>query len=109
MQWKGVVRIILDLVMTKTGKDISVLYVYSMVHFTFLQEVVERMLLRTFVSIQIQLCGFFGENIICLASLTRAKPKEKNEICRSISTRAVKCDGVFFILQHGFQYGFQHA
>ena len=37
------------------------------------------------------------------------KTKEKNEICRSISTRAVKCDGVFFVLQHGFQYGFQHA
>ena len=46
---------------------------------------------------------------ICLTSLTRAKPKEKNEICRSISTHAVKCDGVFFVLQHGFQYGFQHA
>ena len=46
---------------------------------------------------------------ICLTSLTRAKPKEKNEICHSISTRAVKCDGVFFVLQHGFQYGFQHA
>ena len=46
---------------------------------------------------------------ICLTSVTRAKPKEKNEICRSISTHAVKCDGVFFILQHGFQYGFQHA
>ena len=46
---------------------------------------------------------------ICLTSLTRAKPKEKNEICCSISTRAVKCDGVFFVLQHGFQYGFQHA
>ena len=39
----------------------------------------------------------------------RAKPKEKNEICCSISTRALKCDGVFFVLQHGFQYGFQHA
>ena len=37
------------------------------------------------------------------------KPKEKNEICRSVSTRAVKCDGLFFVLQHGFQYGFQHA
>ena len=36
MQWKVVVLIILDLVMTKTSKDISVLYVYSMVHFTFL-------------------------------------------------------------------------
>ena len=47
--------------------------------------------------------------IICLTSLTRAKPKEKNEICRSISTRAVKCDGVFFLLQHGFRYGFQHT
>ena len=48
MQWKGVVRIILDLVMTKTGKDISVLYVYSMAHFTYLQEEVrEHMLLRT--------------------------------------------------------------
>ena len=46
---------------------------------------------------------------ICLTSLTRAKPKEKNEICRSISTRAIKCDGVFFVLQHSFQYGFQHA
>ena len=46
---------------------------------------------------------------ICLTSLTRAKPKEKNEICRSVSTRAVKCDGVFFVLQHGFRYGFQHA
>ena len=23
------------------------------------------------------------------------KPKEKNEICRSVSTRAVKCDGLF--------------
>ena len=46
---------------------------------------------------------------ICLTSLTRAKPKEKNEICCSISTCAVKCDGVFFVLQHGFQYGFQHA
>ena len=32
---------------------------------------------------------------ICLTSLTRAKPKEKKEICRSISTHAVKCDGVF--------------
>ena len=48
-------------------------------------------------------------NEICLTSLTRAKPKEKNEICCSISTRAVKCDGVFFVLQHDFQYGFQHA
>ena len=46
---------------------------------------------------------------ICLTSLTRAKPKEKNEICCSISTHAVKCDGVFFVLQHGFQYGFQHS
>ena len=46
---------------------------------------------------------------ICLTSLTRAKPKEKNEICHSISTRAIKCDGVFFVLQHSFQYGFQHA
>ena len=46
---------------------------------------------------------------ICLTSLTRAKPKEKNEICRSISTRVVKCDGVFFVLQHRFRYGFQHA
>ena len=46
---------------------------------------------------------------ICLTSLTRAKPKEKNKICRSISTCAVKCDGVFFVLQHGFQYGFQQA
>ena len=46
---------------------------------------------------------------ICLTSLMCAKPKEKNEICRSISTRAVKCDGVFFVLQHSFQYGFQHA
>ena len=49
------------------------------------------------------------ESMICLTSLTRAKPKEKNEICRPISTHAVKCDGVFFVLQHGFQYGFQHA
>ena len=39
---------------------------------------------------------------ICLTLLTRAKLKEKNEICCSISTRAVKCDGVFFVLQHGF-------
>ena len=46
---------------------------------------------------------------ICLTSVTHAKPKEKNKICHSISTRAVKCDGVFFILQHGFQYGFQHT
>ena len=46
---------------------------------------------------------------ICLNSVTRVKLKEKNEICCSISTCAVKCDGVFFILQHGFQYGFQHA
>ena len=46
---------------------------------------------------------------ICLTSVTRAKLKDKNEICRSISTRAVKCDGVFFVLQHSFQYGFQHA
>ena len=46
---------------------------------------------------------------ICLTSVTRAKPKEKNEICRLISTCAVKCDGVFFVLQHSFQYGFQHA
>ena len=46
---------------------------------------------------------------ICLTSLTCAKLKEKNEICHSISTRAVKCDGVFFVLQHGFQYGFHHA
>ena len=38
-----------------------------------------------------------------------AKPKEKNEICHSISTCALKCDGVFFVLQHGFQYGFEHA
>ena len=37
------------------------------------------------------------------------KPKEKNEICSSVSTHAVKCDGLFFVLQHGFQYGFQHA
>ena len=37
------------------------------------------------------------------------KTEGENEICCSISTRAVKCDGVFFILQHGFQYGFQHA
>ena len=66
MQWKGVVRIILDLVMTKTGKDISFLYVYSMVHFTFVQEIVERLLLRTFVSIQI-LCGFFGEKVISIS------------------------------------------
>ena len=51
MQWKGVVRIILDLVMTKTGKDISFLYVYSMVHFTFVQEIVERLLLRTFCKV----------------------------------------------------------
>ena len=49
-----------------------------------------------------------GQNI-CLTSLTHAKPKEKNEICCSISTCAVKCDGVFFVLQHGFRYGFQHA
>ena len=42
---------------------------------------------------------------ICLTSLTRAKSKEKNEICHSISTRAIKCDGVFFVLQHSFQYG----
>ena len=48
------------------------------------------------------ICNFY----ICLTSVTRAKPKEKNKIFRSISTRAVKCDGVFFILQHGFQYGF---
>ena len=41
-------------------------------------------------------------NNICLTSVTRAKPKEKNEICHSISTRAIKCDGVFFVLQHGF-------
>ena len=67
MQWKGVVRIILDLVMTKTGKDISVLCVYSMVYSTYLQEVVERILLRTFVSIQVQLGGFFGENIILVS------------------------------------------
>ena len=46
---------------------------------------------------------------ICLTSVTRAKPKDKNEICRSISTHAVKCDGVFFVLQQGFQYSFQHA
>ena len=46
---------------------------------------------------------------ICLTSVTHAKPKEKNEICCSISTCAIKCGGVFFILQHGFQYGFQHA
>ena len=46
---------------------------------------------------------------ICLTSVTRAKLKEKSEICHSVSTRAVKCDGLFFILQHGFQYGFQHA
>ena len=46
---------------------------------------------------------------ICLISVTHAKPKEKNKICRSISTCAIKCDGVFFVLQHGFQYGFQHA
>ena len=51
----------------------------------------------------------FFHKYICLTSVTRAKPKEKNEICHSISTRAVKCDGVFFVLQHGFQYGFQHA
>ena len=37
------------------------------------------------------------------------KTKEKNEICHSVSTCAVKCDGLFFVLQHGFQYGFQHA
>ena len=48
-------------------------------------------------------------NYVCLTSVTHAKPKEKNEICRSVSTRAVKCDGLFFVLQHGFQYGFQHA
>ena len=59
--------------------------------------------------------GGEGQNIkssetqICLTSLTRAKPKEKNEICYSILTCAVKCDGVFFVLQHGFQYGFQHT
>ena len=46
---------------------------------------------------------------ICLTSVTCAKPKEKNEICRSISTRAIKYDGVFFVLQHSFQYGFQHT
>ena len=46
---------------------------------------------------------------ICLASVIRAKPKKKNEICRSVLTCAVKCDGLFFVLQHGFQYGFQHA
>ena len=46
---------------------------------------------------------------ICLTSVTRTKPKEKNEICRLISTRAVKCDSVYFVLLHSFQYGFQHA
>ena len=55
-------------------------------------------------------CHFYVYQIyICLTSVTRAKPKEKNKICRSISTHAVKCDGVFFELQHGFQCGFQHA
>ena len=51
----------------------------------------------------------FQNDGICLTSVTRAKPKEKNEICHSVSTCAVKCDGLFFVLQHGFQYGFQHA
>ena len=48
----------------------------------------------------------FSQNLIkiCLTSVTRAKPKEKNEMCHSVLTHAVKCDGLFFVLQYGFQY-----
>ena len=41
---------------------------------------------------------FVTDHRICLTSVTRAKPKEKNEICHSVSTHAVKCDGLFFVL-----------
>ena len=46
------------------------------------------------------------KNIICLTSVTRAKPKEKNEICRSISTCAVKGGGVFLYFNTVFNMVF---
>ena len=69
-----------------------------------------RMYTMDIVDVVVQACANALKINLYMSHFSNScKPKEKNEICRSVSTRAVKCDGLFFVLQHGFQYGFQHA
>ena len=61
---------------------------------------------------QLKLCDFLCNSyqfIYVSLRLRVQNRRRKTKSAAQFQTHAVKCDGVFFVLQHGFQYGFQHA